>query len=382
MALKLGELLINEGLLTQEQLDEALKCQVIFGIKLGSSLIEMGFIEEGKLLKLLSKKLGVPAVTRKELMEVPYSIYSLLPSSVAEKHRVIPFKLENKRLSIAMSDPTDFNAIDELAFLTGYIIQPYIAPDIRISFALEKYYQIQRDMRYLSVSRGGFKGVVAPKQDIYASSTEAPQHDPIAITYQKENGELLNIEIPAEFEGFGSLPDLPMEQVTQQDKLVSYTIDKLSLDFAAARERDEIADIFIKYLGQEFTTGALFIVRGNAAVGWRGVTGGKLLAGFGELSLLLSKPSVLRDIVETRNFSMGTLINTTENRLILQALKTASETSLLVLPIVMLNKVVAAVLVSADMDALGKRLADLQKLVRKASLAFEMLIIKNKILMT
>ena len=378
MALKLGELLINEGLLTQEQLDEALKCQVVFGIKLGSSLIEMGFIEEWKLVKLLSRKLGVPAVIRKELMEVPYSIYSLLPSSVAEKHRVIPFKLENKRLSIAMSDPTDFNAIDELAFVTGYIIQPHIAPDIRISLALEKYYQIQRDLRYLSVSRGGFKGVAAPN----ASPTEAPQHDPIAITYQKENGELLNIEIPAEFEGFGSLPDLPVELVTQQDKLVRYTIDKLSLDFAAARERDDIADIFIKYLGQEFTTGALFIVRGNAAVGWRGVTGGKLLADFGELSLLLSKPSVLRDIVETRNFSMGTLINTPENRQILQALKTASETSLLVLPIVMLNKVVAAVLVTADMDAQGKRLAELQKLVRKASLAFEMLIIKNKILMT
>ena len=379
MALKLGELLINEGLLTQEQLEEALKCQVIFGIKLGSSLIEMGFIDEGKLVKLLSKKLGVPAATRKELMEVTYTVYSLLPSSLAEKHRVIPFKLENKRLSIAMSDPTDFTAIDELAFVTGYIIQPFIAPDIRISFALEKYYQIQRDMRYLRVS-GGFKNAAALKQGILL--TERPTHDPIAVTYRKEDGELLNIEIPAEFEGFGSLPDLPEELVTQEEKLGRYTIDKLSFAFAAARERDEIADIFIKYLGQEFTTGALFIVRGNAAVGWRAVTGGELLSGFGELSLLLGKPSVMRDIVETRNFSMGALINTPENRQILQALKAGSETSLLVLPIVMLNKVVAAVLVSADMDALGRRLAELQKLVRKASLAFEMLIIKNKILMT
>ncbi|OGR23748.1 MAG: hypothetical protein A2X83_03380, partial [Desulfuromonadales bacterium GWD2_54_10] len=311
MALKLGELLINEGLLTQEQLEEALKCQVIFGIKLGSSLIEMGFIDEGKLVKLLSKKLGVPAATRKELMEVTYTVYSLLPSSLAEKHRVIPFKLENKRLSIAMSDPTDFTAIDELAFVTGYIIQPFIAPDIRIAFALEKYYQIQRDMRYLRVS-GGFKSAAAPKQGTLPD--EGPTHDPIAVTYRKEDGELLNIEIPAEFEGFGSLPDLPEELVTQEEKLGRYTIDKLSFAFAAARERDEIADIFIKYLGQEFTTGALFIVRGNAAVGWRAVTGGELLSGFGELSLLLGKPSVMRDIVETRNFSMGALINTPENR--------------------------------------------------------------------
>jgi Type II secretion system (T2SS), protein E, N-terminal domain len=136
MALKLGELLINEGLLTTGQLEEALKCQVIFGIKLGSSLIELGFIEENRLTALLSRKLGVPAVTRNELMEIPHSVYSLLPSTIAEQYRVLPFKLENRRLSVAMADPSDFKAIDELSFVTGFIIQPFIAPDINISFAL------------------------------------------------------------------------------------------------------------------------------------------------------------------------------------------------------------------------------------------------------
>lgn len=79
---------------------------------------------------------------------------------------------------------------------------------------------------------------------------------------------------------------------------------------------------------------------------------------------------------------MGALINTYENRQILKLLNIRPETSLLVLPVIMLNKVVAVVLVTADMDALSRRLAELQKLVRKASLAFDMLIIKNKILMT
>lgn len=79
---------------------------------------------------------------------------------------------------------------------------------------------------------------------------------------------------------------------------------------------------------------------------------------------------------------MGSLINTPENQQILKVLHMRPETSLLVLPVVMMNKVVAVVLVTADMEALGRRLAELQKLVRKASLAFEMLIIKNKILMT
>jgi hypothetical protein len=154
------------------------------------------------------------------------------------------------------------------------------------------------------------------------------------------------------------------------------------MEFAAARERNDVADVFIKYLGQEFTTGALFIMRGNAAVGWRGISAGKKISGFEEINLLLSKPSVLRDLVETRNHYLGILINTPENIQILKALGIRPETPLLVLPVVMLNKVVAAVLVSADTESLGRRLAELQKLVRKASLAFEMLILKNKILMT
>jgi hypothetical protein len=87
-------------------------------------------------------------------------------------------------------------------------------------------------------------------------------------------------------------------------------------------------------------------------------------------------------VLETRQFAMGMLIHTPENSQILKTLKVSSSTPLLVLPVVMLRKVVAVVIVSADMDSLGRRLQELQKLVHKSSLAFEMLIIKNKILMT
>jgi len=134
-----------------------------------------------------------------------------------------------------------------------------------------------------------------------------------------------------------------------------------------------VANVFINYLGQEFASGALFIVRGNRAVGWRGVSNGERVGGFADLNLLLSKPSVIRDVVESRNFSLGSLVITPENRQILKTLNIRPETSLLVLPVIMLNKVVAVVLVTADAEALGRRLAELQKLVRKASLAFEML---------
>ena len=374
MTLKIGELLLKENMITLEQLDEALKSQVFYGIKLGSSLIEMGYVNELALAKLLSKKLGVPCVGRKELTTVSKELIQSFPRQIIERFHVIPFRLEGNRLSVAMSDPTDYKAIEEIGFATGYRVDTFIAPDVHISRAQAKYFNI---------SSGEFRYQQVADQRRKHEETEVVQKATITIPTFTETGELLNVTIPAEFEGFASLrddeADLYGAMFSGEEK---YTVDRLSLDFAAARSRDDVANVFIKYLGQEFTTGALFIIRGNTAVGWRAVTSEERIAGFTDVSLLLSKPSVLRDVVDSHSFAMGTLISTPENREILKALNVRPETSLLVLPIVMLNKVVAVVMVSADMEALGHRLTDLQKLVRKASLAFDMLIMKNKILMT
>lgn len=387
MTVKLGELLINEGVITRTQLDEALKCQVVFGIKLGSSLVELGFIDDERLTRLLSSKLGIPSVTRKELADIHYSIYSMITATMAEKFRAVPFRQEGKRLSVAMTDPTDLAAVDQLGFATGCIIHPFIAPDLCITNALGKYYHV-RDTRYSRAAGGmrtammAMEAAVPPTQ--WVQDQEPQQPEAISVTYQKEDGELLNIQIPTEFEGFANMEGFGNEDIIMphEEKLVRYTVDRLSTEFANAHSRDDVANVFITYLGQEFETGALFIVRGNSAVGWRAIRQGEKIAGFDCVNLLLSKPSVVRDVVDTMNFAMGTLVNTPENALILRALALRPEKPLLVLPVIMLKKVVAVVIVSADMDSLGRRLTELQKLVRKASLAFEMLIIKNKILMT
>jgi len=374
MALKLGELLLKEKMVTPGQLEEALKNQMVYGIKLGSSLVEMGYVDEEALAQLLSRKLGVPSVGRKELAAVPKELIRNFPLKLVKAHNVVPLKLEGNRLSLAMADPTDFKAIDEIGFVTGHIVQPYIAPDVQISWALATYYRI-------SIGQTRYQMVADQRRKTGAPASAKPAT--ITMPGFSESGELLNVTIPADFEGFAHLHDDVLDDLFRlPDDASRYTVDRLSMDFAAARTRDDVANVFINYLGQEFTSCALFIVRGNSAVGWRGVSVGERIAGFADLALLLNKPSVVRDVVESRNLSMGTLVSTPENRQILKALNIRPETSLLVLPVVMLNKVVAVVLVTADMDSLGRRLAELQKLVRKASLAFEMLIIKNKILMT
>lgn len=377
MAIKLGELLLHEQLITSGQLDEALTCQTVFGIKLGSSLVELGFISDEQLCRFLSRKLSVPAASARVMSSVAPAVLALVPAELAEKYRVIPIKKDGKKLALAMADPSDFKAIDEVAFVTGCVIQPYIVPDVRITSALSKYYQIRGDIRYIRI-----EGELANKRRNAPAAAVDKKAEKIKIPMMNDSGELLNIEIPLEFEGFANLPGHEEEPAPKIDGVERYSVDRLSLEFASAKNRDQIANVFIKYLGQEFTVGALFIIRNNMAVGWRGISAGQRIEELEHLTILLSKPSVMRDVLETRQFAMGSLIQTAENTQLLKALKVGSGTPLLVLPIVMLKKVVAVVVVSADMDALGMRLLELQKIVHKASLAFEMLIIKNKILMT
>lgn len=384
MSIKLGELLIKEGVITKDQLDEALKCHTFFGIKLGSSLIELGFIQEDVLVNLLSRKLGIPAVSHSEIFDVPTDVIDRLSPAVAEKFRVIPVRLENKRLYVAMSDPTDFKAQEELSFITGNIIVPLIAPEVHILQALEKYYAVARDYRYVCVSTELQKrkerqaldwsdGLVAGESK-FAFSAD--------VSDSGSGNDLLNVSIPIDLSATNPLNVSNSQQLSQKQTLELYTIDKLSLDFSTAQNRDDVADIFIKYLGQEFAKCALLTIRGNCAVGWRAVNCEKQIHDFEVMVLDITKSSELSEILFGKHHFLGALSHTPANAPMISALNLGFNDTVLSLPVVMNERVVAMLVVSSDGVSLQQRLGELQKLVHKASLAFQILVLKNKLLQT
>ncbi|WP_341876856.1 GspE/PulE family protein [Defluviitalea saccharophila] len=136
---RLGDILINGGLITKKQLDEALKERSASNKKLGEVLIELGYVTEKDILKTLEIQLGIPRINlEKELInpEVPQRI----SEDLARRHMVFPFKEEDKVLHVAMADPLNFYGIDDLKIATGYGIKPYIATKKSIQIAIEKYY--------------------------------------------------------------------------------------------------------------------------------------------------------------------------------------------------------------------------------------------------
>ncbi|SET31290.1 type IV-A pilus assembly ATPase PilB [Stigmatella erecta] len=139
MSGRLGELLVRENLITVQALRKAQEEQQKSGTRIGTALIKTGAIEESKLTDFLSKQYGVPAINLKDF-DVDPEIIKLVPKEVAEKHLVIPVNRAGPSLIVAMCDPSNIYAVDDLKFLTGYNIESVVASEISIREAIERYY--------------------------------------------------------------------------------------------------------------------------------------------------------------------------------------------------------------------------------------------------
>ncbi len=139
MSGRLGELLVRENLISMAQLKKAQDEQSKTGGRIGYHLIKTGAIEESKLTDFLSKQYGVPAINLKDF-DIDPEIIKLVPKEVCEKHLIIPVNRAGASLIIAMSDPSNIFAMDDIKFLTGYNIETVVSSEMAIREAIERYY--------------------------------------------------------------------------------------------------------------------------------------------------------------------------------------------------------------------------------------------------
>ncbi|WP_432821443.1 type IV-A pilus assembly ATPase PilB [Trichloromonas sp.] len=136
---RLGELLVRNQLVNEDQLKKALDAQKVDGGRLGASLIKLGYIKEDELAAFLSKQYGVPSINLSEF-EIDSAVIRLLPAEVAQKYQIIPINRAGSTLIVAMSDPSNIFAIDDIKFMTGYNVEVVVAPEASIKDAIDKYY--------------------------------------------------------------------------------------------------------------------------------------------------------------------------------------------------------------------------------------------------
>src|SRR6266487_5945983 len=139
MAVKLGEMLIKAGLLTPQKLQEALEYQKTNGGKLGLNLVKLGLVKEEDITRVLSQQYGVPAINLSKV-EIDDAVVKLIPSEVAQKYLIMPISRTGATLTIAMVDPTNVFAMDDIKFMTGYNVEPVVASEVAIKEAIDNYY--------------------------------------------------------------------------------------------------------------------------------------------------------------------------------------------------------------------------------------------------
>jgi type IV pilus assembly protein PilB len=139
MTARLGELLVRKGLITTKQLDSALQEQRVSGNKLGISLVKLGFMTEKQLVSFLSKHYGVPAIDLSEV-EVDPEAVKLIPADVVYKYQILPIKRIGSTLRMAMADPSNILAIDDIKFLTSCNVEVFVSTESAIKVAIDKYY--------------------------------------------------------------------------------------------------------------------------------------------------------------------------------------------------------------------------------------------------
>ncbi|GAB6100346.1 GspE/PulE family protein [Halanaerocella petrolearia] len=136
---RLGDILVESGFITEDELTEALEQQTETDKRLGTVLKEMDLITEQDVVEALEYQLGIPQVDLDKFI-IDSDVIDLIPSSLAKRHRVIPIKKEEGKLTVAMEDPLDVLAIDDIRIKTNYEVNPVIATQSEIEYALNQYY--------------------------------------------------------------------------------------------------------------------------------------------------------------------------------------------------------------------------------------------------
>src|SRR5262249_43502192 len=160
MAVRIGELLLKEKKITPDQLQQALAAQKANGGKLGYNLVKMGFVKDEEITALLSKQYGVPSINLAQFQIDP-AVVKLVPPETAQKYQIIPLSRSGASLTIAMTDPTNVFAMDDIKFMTGYNVGRVAASETAITEAVQKYSPLKAGAKGAAAGKPGAAGSTA-----------------------------------------------------------------------------------------------------------------------------------------------------------------------------------------------------------------------------
>ena len=186
MSSRLGEILVKENLITADQLKQAMAHQRQNGGRLGTALMKLGFVSDDEITEVLSRQYGVPSINLK-YYEVDPAVIKLIPQDTAVRYQIVPLSRVGSTLTIAMIDPTNVFAMDDIKFMTGFNVEPVVASETSVNEAITKFYgevesgeELSKVMKDLGAEDGGDVELAAEEQEMDLAALEkAAEEAPI-----------------------------------------------------------------------------------------------------------------------------------------------------------------------------------------------------------
>lgn len=306
--MKLGEMLMRDGRLTEAQLDSALKFQARDGGRFGTVLVEHGYIDLEALTVYLGLELGIPIATGAMLERAKRAAVRLLQPAQSFRHKCVPLVVQDRQLIAAIEDPHDFATLEALAQITGYRVLPRVAPEMRLYYYIERYYGVARPARFMKfgdMPRGDEgpvdTGLPAPPlpglPPVPASPVPAPGPRPrlrSAKIKAFDDSEALELEaedlidaLEADDTAAAEATPISTTPITQAaadtgtplaapvpvatPSITPITPDAALRELATATDRNRIVEILLGYAASTFESSIVFNVRDNLAFGWKAI---------------------------------------------------------------------------------------------------------------
>jgi hypothetical protein len=409
--MKLGEMLVRDGRLTETQLVAALGYQARDGARLGTVLVEHGFVDIEALTVYLGLELGIPIATGAMLERAKRAAVRLLQPAQAFKHKCVPLVVQDRQLIAAIEDPHDFATLEALNSITGYRVLPRVAPELRIYYYIERYYGVARPARFSKFGdspRGTDSevdaGLPAPPlpglPPVPAAPIAAPGPGPhlrsVKLTKMFDDSEALELEAEDLIDTLDADDAAPAEAAPSATPLqpsapiatrlpssppvapAPLTPDLALRELAQATDRNRIVEVLLGYASATFDAAVVFAVRDNFAFGWRAIGDLPGYAHVEHLLIPLDAPSVVQAAIAAEDHVFhGSLAPSTVNSYLYKVLGCA-EPPIVTAGAITIGKRVVNVLYGHAPSLSPLQLTALKQICKSAAEAYARLIAGKK----
>jgi hypothetical protein len=371
---RLGEILLDWGVIAVSELHTALEACRRSGGRLGTQLLKFGFVDERSLLDALSEQYGVSSATARVLSRAPQELRSLLPPRVARRLQAVPFGRSGTALKVAMTNPGDPAKVEEISEITDSVIEPHVATERAI---LASIAELGEDASEVEARPIPSSGVRKRSQGEWERLWSVPRFEPhrlLGITPWRSTA--ISSTLVATFP---SLSPVGVGEEIEPDQEIDGATFKERM--AYARHRDEIGSLLLRFAVNYLARVCLFAVHRGVVVGWMAKGHGVVVDDVQSFSVPLDRPSLFHELFSGPDRHIGPIPIGGDNDALIRLMGEPKPNAVLMLPIRVKDHTVAFLIGdNPGEETVAVPADELATAAYKAGAAFETMILRKKIL--